>query len=111
MTALTLALDFIAGLLLGAVFYGGLWWTVRRVSGGAGALCLVTSFLLRSLIVLAGFYAIARGTWHGAAACCVGFFGACIAGTRFTRLPPSASAPLAAGLGGDKALLGASRAP
>jgi F1F0 ATPase subunit 2 len=88
---LTTALYLIAGSLLGAIFYGGLWWTVRRVCAGASGLWLVGSFLMRSMFALAGFYAIARATWSGASACLVGFFVARIAVTRFTRVRPAAS--------------------
>ena len=28
--SLTLALAWVAGVLLGAIFFGGLWWTVRK---------------------------------------------------------------------------------
>jgi F1F0 ATPase subunit 2 len=81
----TLALGLVAGSALGAVFYGGLWWTVLRVSGRAVGPWLVGSFLLRTLIVLAGFFAVARGPWHGVAACFAGFLAARLAVTRFTR--------------------------
>lgn len=86
MTALSaLALGFMAGSALGAVFYGGLWWTVRRLSGRAVGPWLVGSFLLRTLIVLLGFFAVARGPGYGVAACFAGFLAARVAVTRFTR--------------------------
>ena len=108
---LTLAFDLTAGLMLGAIFYGGLWWTVRRVCAGAAGLWLVASFLVRSLVALAGFYAIARATWSGALACLAGFFVARIAVTRFTRLRSAADAPLAAGSPAQREPLRASRLP
>ena len=43
-----LFLALAAGLLLGAMFFGGLWWTVRRaVSSGCPALWFAGSLLLR----------------------------------------------------------------
>ena len=45
------------GLVLGAVFFGGLWWTVRKgVASPRPALWFVGSMLLRTGVVLAGFY-------------------------------------------------------
>ena len=106
---LTLAFDLTAGLMLGAIFYGGLWWTVRRVCAGAAGLWLVASFLLRSAVALAGFYAIARATWSGAIACLVGFFAARMVVTRITRIRSAASAPLASGAAVEPVVLRASR--
>jgi F1F0 ATPase subunit 2 len=81
----TVAFGIMAGSALGWGFYGGLWWTVRRVSGRAIGPWLVGSFLLRTLIVLVGFFAVARGPWQGLAACVAGFIAARIVVTRFTR--------------------------
>ena len=45
---LTLALALLAGVALGAVFFGGLWWTVRKgVSSKHPALWFLGSLLLR----------------------------------------------------------------
>jgi F1F0 ATPase subunit 2 len=57
----------VAGVLLGAIFFGGLWWTVRKgVSSKRPALCFFGSLLLRTSIALAGFYFVGRSL--GAAA-------------------------------------------
>ncbi|GAB6040053.1 ATP synthase subunit I [Endothiovibrio diazotrophicus] len=54
----------LAGVLLGAIHFGGLWWTVRRLPTAAHpALWTAGSFLLRSALVLAGFALIARQGW------------------------------------------------
>ena len=54
---LMLVLAVVAGVLLGAIFFGGLWWTVRKgVSSTRPALWFLGSLLLRTGIVLAGFY-------------------------------------------------------
>ena len=51
-----------AGFGLGLGFFGGLWWTVLRVSRGPGAWWLVPlSSLLRTVLLLAGFWWVASG--------------------------------------------------
>lgn len=71
---LTLALAAAAGLLLGAFFFGGLWWTVRKgMSTKRPALLFVSSMLLRTGIVVAGFYVISDGHWQPLLACLAGF--------------------------------------
>jgi len=43
------------GVLLGAIFFGGLWWTVQRgLSARQPALWFGASMLLRTAVVLAG---------------------------------------------------------
>ncbi len=71
---LTLTLAFVAGLLVGAIFFGGLWWTVRKgVSSQQPALWFFGSLLLRMSIALAGFYFVGRGHWERLVACLLGF--------------------------------------
>ena len=54
--SLTLFCAGLAGGLLGTVFFGGLWWTVRRgLSSGQPALWFLGSLLVRTSIVLAAF--------------------------------------------------------
>ncbi len=49
------------GFALGILFFAGLWWTVRRsVSSHRPALWLFGSLALRSVLLLASFYALAR---------------------------------------------------
>jgi F1F0 ATPase subunit 2 len=58
---LMLMIVLVTGLLLGAFFFGGLWWTVRKgASSKSPALWFAGSMLLRTSIVLAGFYFIGR---------------------------------------------------
>ncbi|WP_333876540.1 ATP synthase subunit I [Methylobacter sp.] len=79
-------LVWLAGLLLGAIFFGGLWWTVRKcVSSQRPALWLLPSLLLRMGITLAGFYFIADGHWQRMLLCLLGFLMARLAMTRLTR--------------------------
>ena len=62
---LTLALALAAGVLLGAIFFGGLWLTVRKgVSSKQPALWFFGSLLLRMSIVLGGFYFVSGGHWE-----------------------------------------------
>jgi len=85
-SVLFLALALMQGLLLGAIFFGGLWWTVRKgISSKSPALWFLGSMLLRMSLVLGGFYFVGRGDWERLVACLVGFIIARIIVTRFTR--------------------------
>jgi F1F0 ATPase subunit 2 len=82
----TLAPALGAGCLLGIVFYGGLWWTVRKgMSSVHPALWFFSSFWLRLGIALAGFYVVANGDWKRMLACLAGFIIARVAALRLTR--------------------------
>ncbi len=71
---ITLALALAAGFLLGAMFFGGLWWTVQKgVSSRQPALWFFGSLLLRMSMVLAGFYFFGRGHWERLLMCLIGF--------------------------------------
>ena len=71
---LALALAFLAGALLGVFFFGGLWWTVQRgVTSEAPALWFLGSLLLRTSLILAGFYVAAQSHWSRLVACLFGF--------------------------------------
>ena len=83
---LTLALASMAGMLLGAIFFGGLWWTVRKgVSSERPALWFFGSALLRTGVVLAGFYFVSGGHWERLLLCLLGFVMARLVVTRLTR--------------------------
>jgi F1F0 ATPase subunit 2 len=71
---LSLALALAAGAWLGAIFFGGLWWTVRKgVSSQRPALWFFGSLLLRMSIVLAGFYVFSGGYCERLLLCLLGF--------------------------------------
>ena len=75
-----------AGVLLGAIFYSGLWWTVRRgLSSPRAALWFFSSGLLRTSMVVAGFYLAAHGDWRRLLACLLGFVLARLIVARLTR--------------------------
>ena len=83
---LLLALALSAGVLLGAVFFGGLWWTVRKgVSSEQPVLWFFGSLLLRMSIALAGFYLVSGGNWDRLLVCLVGFVLARLVVMRLTR--------------------------
>ena len=63
-----------AGMLLGVLFFGGLWWTVRKgVSARQPALWFGASLLLRTAAVLTGFYFVAGPDWKRLLLCLCGF--------------------------------------
>ena len=71
---LLLALALSAGVLLGGIFFGGLWWTVRKgVSSEQPAFWFFGSLLLRMGIVLAGFHFVSGGHWERLVLCLAGF--------------------------------------
>jgi F1F0 ATPase subunit 2 len=83
--ALVLVPAGIAGGVLGAVFFGGLWWTVRKgIASKQPALWFLGSVLLRTSITLAGFYAVSGSHWDRMTACLAGFLLARVAVTRMT---------------------------
>jgi len=72
--AFALAFALVKGALLGAMFYGGLWWTVRRgVASRRVAPWFLGSLLLRMGVALAGFYFVAGGHWERLLLCLFGF--------------------------------------
>lgn len=84
--SLSLVLAWMIGILLGAIFFGGLWWTVRKgVSSKIPALWFMGSMLLRTAIVLTGFYFVAGGHWERLMVCLLGFVMARLIMTRLTR--------------------------
>jgi F1F0 ATPase subunit 2 len=84
---LTPLLAWMAGVLLGAMFFGGLWWTVRKgLSSKHPAFWFFGSLLLRTSIALAGFYFVSDGHWQRLLLCLLGFAMARLIVTRFTRV-------------------------
>lgn len=85
----------IAGGLIGAVFFGGLWWTVRKgLASRYAALWFTGGLLVRMSVALAGFYFIGRDHWPRLLACLFGFIIARMVVTRLTasRYPHSSHA-------------------
>jgi F1F0 ATPase subunit 2 len=83
-----LAPAFAAGVLLGAIFFGGLWWTViRAVSSQQPALWFFGSMLLRTAVTLAGLYFVGREHWERWLLCLLGFVLARLVVTWLIRPP------------------------
>ncbi|MBE0532042.1 MAG: ATP synthase subunit I [Rhodospirillales bacterium] len=90
---LTLVLALAAGGGLGAVFFGGLWWTVRKgVSSKQPALWIFGSLLLRGILALVGFYFVSGGQWQRLLACLLGFVMARLVVTWLTQTLPASEA-------------------
>lgn len=89
------AVAFAAGMLLGAFYFAALWWSVRRgVRSTRPALWFSVSMLLRTIIVLAGFYWVGGGHWERLLACLLGFVISrllVVRLTRITQMSPSTS--------------------
>jgi len=86
--ALSLAPAMATGVLLGVMFFGGLWWTVRKVvSCEHPATWFLGSWLLRTAILLAGFYLLSDGRWDRLLTCLLGFIVARFFVTRFSGPP------------------------
>jgi len=85
-----LALAWVAGAGLGAFFFGGLWWTVRRsTSSPRPASLFFASALLRMGVALGGFYLVGGGQWERLLACLAGFLMARLVATWL--IPPAGS--------------------
>jgi F1F0 ATPase subunit 2 len=92
--SVALVLAWLAGGVLGAVFFGGLWWTVcRGISARQPALWFSGSLLLRVSIALAGFYRVSDGHPKRLIACLFGFFIARSIVTRLTRVSEKTPCP------------------
>lgn len=86
--ALTLMLAWLAGGALGALFFGGLWWTVRKsLASAKPALWMFASLLLRMGVTMTGFYLVSDGDWRPLLSCLIGFVMVRQLVTRLTRLP------------------------
>ena len=84
---LSLVLALATGVLLGAMFFGGLWWTVEKgVLSKRPALWFLNSLLLRMSITLAGFYFVSRGHWERLLVCLLGFVMARVIVRRLTQV-------------------------
>ena len=83
---------FIIGLLLGTVFYGGLWLTVRNgLNSKHPAIWFLVSFWLRLAVAGLGFYLIAQdGDWKKLLICLTGFIIARLVITRLKQEPAHA---------------------
>jgi F1F0 ATPase subunit 2 len=95
---LVLLLALVAGIFLGTIFFGGLWWTVGRgLVSQQPAFWFIGSMFLRIAIVVPGFYYVMQGDWRRLAACLAGFLLARISVVRLTRSEVSKNSHLIQG--------------
>jgi len=83
-----------AGILLGTMFYGGLWWTVLKgMLSKRVAVWFIGSLLLRVGVTLLGIYLVSAGNWKRLLSCLCGFLIArlLVAWLVRTRVPHPAS--------------------
>ena len=79
-----LLMAFIAGLMLGSLFFTGLYLTVKvAVTSKTPDLWILGSFLFRTSIMLVGFYFVSFGSWQRLLICLIGFI---VARTLYSRL-------------------------
>lgn len=65
MTPIQVSLVFLAGMGLSGLYFGGLWLSIQGLTRHQNlAVLFVLSFLLRTLIVLAGFYFLMAESWQ-----------------------------------------------
>jgi F1F0 ATPase subunit 2 len=71
---LPLALAFVAGIVLGAFYFYGLWLTVRKLPSARRPVVMsLSSFFGRLAVVLVGFYFVTASQWERLVVCLVGF--------------------------------------
>lgn len=86
-----MALSVGEGIVLGLIFYGGLWWTVTKgLTLSRSHWWFLGSFWLRLAIAVGGFYLVAQGDWKNLLACFFGFMLARVATMFLTKGPAHA---------------------
>jgi F1F0 ATPase subunit 2 len=74
------------GVFLGILFFGGLWWTVRRgLTAANPALWFGLSALVRMAVILGVLYYTARSGWLSLLVCLCGLLVARVVVARLTR--------------------------
>lgn len=72
---LLLATAFMAGLFIGAIYFGSLWWTVQRLSEARQPSFLALgSLTVRLALMLLGLYFVTGGQWTRVGVYLLGFF-------------------------------------
>ncbi len=70
----TWAIAAAAGYLIGMMYFGGLWWTVRRLADSPRpALVLAISYFVRTALLFVGFYLALGDHWLRLIFCFGGF--------------------------------------
>jgi len=87
---LYITFSLLTGLVLGILFFGGLWFTIKKaVTAKTPALWFTFSFFFRVGITLIGFYYTSLGNWQRLVICMLGFMIARFMVTRYTKLNES----------------------
>jgi len=61
------------GIILGLIYFGGLWLTVRRLTTGKHqAIVMLGSFVIRNALMVIGFFPVIRQGWQYALICLAG---------------------------------------
>jgi F1F0 ATPase subunit 2 len=78
----------VLGLLSGAIFFGGLWWTVRiGMAARTPAAWFSVSLMFRTCLIVAGFYYVAAYGLQAVLLCMCGFLIARAAVNRLVQAP------------------------
>lgn len=86
--------SLLTGAVLGLAFFGGLWWTVRHAARSpTPARWFIGSLVVRTALVLVGFYAVGVGQPAQIVLCLLGFLLARAIVLRVTKHSPGARAP------------------
>lgn len=76
---------FIASLMVGAFFFGGLLWTVQHgLTAKNPAIFFLGSWLIRVAVVVSSFYLLSAGRWERLLLCTIGFLIARVLVVRLT---------------------------
>lgn len=95
---MAVGMALLAGAALGTLFFGGLWWTVQRgAASTVPARWFIGSLILRTGIVVVGFYTVGAGQPVLLGLCLLGFLLARAIVVRTTRARREAAAPPASG--------------
>ena len=79
---------WVAGVILGTIFFGGLWLTVQKgVSSIQPSVWFLLSLIIRMGITVAGFYYLSHGRWQRLLPIVIGFFTARFIITRIIGKP------------------------
>jgi F1F0 ATPase subunit 2 len=69
-----LVLALVAGVAIGIFYFGGLWWTVQRLTTARQAALLATaSFLGRTFVSTFAFFMVMGGSWQRLVVSVLGF--------------------------------------
>ncbi len=80
---------FVAGAGLGAFFYGGLWWTVKKLPQVRHpAVWMLASFAARTVVTVTGLFWLMAEDWRRLLVAVAGFVTARVIGTAMAKKKP-----------------------